>query len=103
MNRMSRRTMLRLTGGLYTAGLMQNLQADPVARRGPFPGRWKTAVGLNGFESVRSYGYRMDLDEILEFIVTCGFEGVELVDWPRPYPRTESESVTQDTCGYVFE
>jgi sugar phosphate isomerase/epimerase len=57
-----------------------------------YPKRWKTAVGLNGFESVRSYGYRMDLQEVLEFIRVCEFDGVELVDWPKPYPQTEDEA-----------
>jgi sugar phosphate isomerase/epimerase len=34
----------------------------------------------------------MDLDEVLEFICACGFEGVELVDWPAPYPETPTEA-----------
>lgn len=90
--RMTRRDLLRgaIAGvagsaiGTFAAG------ADPD--QGASPKRWKTAVGLNGFESVRSYGYRMDLQEVLEFVRVCGFDGVELVDWPQPYPQTEEEA-----------
>jgi sugar phosphate isomerase/epimerase len=34
----------------------------------------------------------MQLDEVLEFIRVCGFDGVELVDWPEPYPGTAEEA-----------
>ncbi len=74
------------------AGAMGGYVGAGDSVQATYPKRWKTAVGLNGFESVRSYGYRMDLQEVLEFIRVCEFDGVELVDWPKPYPQTEDEA-----------
>jgi sugar phosphate isomerase/epimerase len=54
--------------------------------------RWRTAVGLNGFESAsRKYGKTFPLWEILEFASREGFDGVELVqNWPMGnYPRAD--------------
>ena len=85
----SRRTLMRsaLVGALATATVRAG-QSQPAAQMR----RWKTAVGLNGFESVRSYGYRMDLEDVLDFVRVCGFDGVELVDWPEPYPQTDEQA-----------
>lgn len=56
--------------------------AAPGGRRHPL---WKTAVGLNGFESgERKYKKRYPLWEILDFANREGFDGVELVsNWPQ--------------------
>ena len=52
--------------------------------------RWRTAVGLNGFESAASkYKKSFPLWEILDFASREGFDAIELVQgWPMgPYPR----------------
>ncbi|UCD53290.1 MAG: sugar phosphate isomerase/epimerase [Phycisphaerales bacterium] len=86
---MTRRRLMRgALAGALAAATVRAGQSESTAH----PKRWKTAVGLNGFESVRSYGYRMELSEVLDFISLCGFDGVELVDWPKPYPRTPEEA-----------
>lgn len=51
---------------------------------------WRTAVGLNGFESsARKYGKNFPIWEVLDFAARQGFDGVELVQgWPMGnYPR----------------
>ena len=54
--------------------------------------RWRTAVGLNGFSSSRrSYGYRMELADVLKLIKNCRYDGVELVPWGGPYPATPAD------------
>jgi len=85
----TRRTLMRgALAGALAATTAYAGQSESTAH----PKRWKTAVGLNGFESVRSYGYRIALPEVLDFIRVCGFDGVELVDWPTPYPQTAEEA-----------
>ncbi len=74
--------------GLLTAGLMAGdcSSAEP----GPRP-TWKTAVGLNGFQSgVGKHGKNYPIWEILAFARREGFDGVELVsDWPQGgYPAS---------------
>lgn len=52
--------------------------------------RWRTALGLNGFESAaRKYQQNFPLWEILDFASREGFDGIELVQgWPMgAYPR----------------
>jgi sugar phosphate isomerase/epimerase len=52
---------------------------------------WKTAVGLNGFQSgTRKYKENFPIWEILDFAQREGFDGVELVgDWPQGgYPAS---------------
>lgn len=90
--RMTRRNLLCSAVVGAVGGTIADLAAAGSSNQAAHPKRWKTAVGLNGFESVRSYGYRVDLQEVLEFIRVCGFDGVELVDWPEPYPQTEEEA-----------
>jgi len=86
---MTRRTLMQGTlASVLTLATARVGQSESTAS----PQRWKTAVGLNGFESVRSYGYRMELPEVLDFVRACGFDGVELVDWPTPYPKTAEEA-----------
>ena len=57
----------------------------------PKPGgaKWKTAIGLNGFQSgSRKYKKNYPIWEVLDFASRNSFEGVELVaDWPSgAYP-----------------
>jgi sugar phosphate isomerase/epimerase len=58
---------------------------------------WKTAVGLNGFQSgSRKYKKNYPIWEIAQFASHEGFDGVELVaDWPMGgYPAaTETQSI----------
>lgn len=58
---------------------------------------FKSAVGLNGFQSgTRKYGKNYPIWEVLDFSQRHGFDGVELVgDWPSgPYPSaSETERV----------
>lgn len=58
---------------------------------------WKTAVGLNGFQSgSHKYKKNYPIWEVLDFASRHGFDGVELVaDWPSgPYPApNETERV----------
>ncbi len=60
--------------------------------------KWKTAIGLNGFQSgTRKYKKNYPIWEVLDFASHNGFEGVELVaDWPQGgYPSaTEKARVT---------
>ncbi|HXJ55226.1 MAG TPA: sugar phosphate isomerase/epimerase family protein [Verrucomicrobiae bacterium] len=66
-----------------------------------FPGDknllWKTAVGLNGFESSsRKYKKSFALWDILDRVSELGYDGIELVsDWPMGgYPRsTETDRI----------
>jgi sugar phosphate isomerase/epimerase len=59
--------------------------------------KWKTAIGLNGFQSSsRKYKKNYPIWEVLDFAARHGFEGVELVgDWPSGgYPvSTEAERI----------
>jgi sugar phosphate isomerase/epimerase len=59
--------------------------------------KWKTAIGLNGFQSgSRKYKKNYPIWEVLDFAARHRFEGVELVaDWPSGgYPAsTEGERV----------
>lgn len=52
---------------------------------------WKTAIGLNGFQSgVTKYRKNYPIWEVLDFAAREGFDGVELVsDWPQGgYPAS---------------
>jgi sugar phosphate isomerase/epimerase len=58
---------------------------------------WKTAVGLNGFQSgTRKYKANYPIWEVADFAAREGFDGVELVsDWPMGgYPKSvETEKI----------
>src|SRR2546425_7762294 len=57
--------------------------------------KWKTAVGLNGFQSgSRKYKKNYPIWEVADFAAKEGFDGVELVwDWPSgPYPNSSDTS-----------
>ena len=56
--------------------------------------RWKTAIGLNGYQSASAkYGKTFPIREVLQFASRTGFDGVELVpNWPPPttdYPAPD--------------
>jgi sugar phosphate isomerase/epimerase len=84
--RLSRRRALSLLAG------------TPVAPWLAPPGQasknrlWKTAIGLNGFESAARAGQGpYPIWEVLDFAARLGFDGVELVaGWPMgPYPSAK--------------
>lgn len=81
-----RRTALKtLALGALTPAL--GLAAEPQTKGQ----KWKTAVGLNGFQSgARKYKKNYPIWEVLDFASRHGFEGVELVsDWPAGgYPAS---------------
>ncbi|MBI5386645.1 MAG: sugar phosphate isomerase/epimerase [Verrucomicrobia bacterium] len=56
--------------------------------------KWKTSIGLNGFQSgSRKYKKNYPIWEVLDFAARHGFEGVELVgDWPQGgYPAAAEQ------------
>jgi len=58
----------------------------------PARSSWKTAVGLNGFQSgARKYQKNYPIWEVLDFARGEGFDGIELVgDWPQGgYPAAD--------------
>ncbi|MGE3310271.1 MAG: sugar phosphate isomerase/epimerase family protein [Limisphaerales bacterium] len=69
------------------------LAAQPT----PATGAWRTAVGLNGFQSAsRKYQRNYPIWEVLDFAARHRFDGVELVgDWPSGgYPAAaETERI----------
>lgn len=88
---LSRRALLQRVMG--AAGLAGTVLAEGAPNL-----RWRTAIGLNGFESsARKYQQSFPLWEVLNFAAGEGFDGVELVQgWPMgPYPRgTEMARIT---------
>ncbi|MBI2926076.1 MAG: sugar phosphate isomerase/epimerase [Verrucomicrobia bacterium] len=76
---LNRRCALKL---LTTAAALPLLRLDAQAAAKQRP--WKTAIGLNGFESgIRKYKKNYPIWEILDFASRTGFDGVELVsNWP---------------------
>ena len=81
----SRRTVLATLGAALAA---PSVLANKIPTGGK--ARWKTAVGLNGFQSgTRKYQKTYPIWEVLDFAARNGFQGVELVgDWPMGgYPK----------------
>ena len=81
----SRRTVLATLGAALAA---HSVLANKIPTGGK--ARWKTAVGLNGFQSgTRKYQKTYPIWEVLDFAARNGFQGVELVgDWPMGgYPK----------------
>lgn len=73
----------RVALGTFTTAII----ASAVSGRGAAPAssvRWKTAVGLNGFQSgTHKYKKNYPIWEVLDFAARQGFDGIELVsDWP---------------------
>jgi len=94
-----RRAALKLLGtALAAPALAAGARPDAGAQRSARPTTvqkkplWKTAVGLNGFESSsRKYGKVFPIWEVLDFAAREGFDGVELVQgWPAgDYPQAK--------------
>jgi sugar phosphate isomerase/epimerase len=86
-----RRGALKLLVGSVATSLASS--ALPLAAsEQASPQKWKTAVGLNGFQSGSSkYRKNYPIWEVLDFASRHGFEGVELVtDWPSGgYPSAK--------------
>ena len=86
---MPRRAALKLLSGALA---LPALTATTVAaEKQPI---WKTAVGLNGFQSgTHKYKKNYPIWEVLDFTSRHGFDGVELVaDWPSGgYPAPNEE------------
>jgi sugar phosphate isomerase/epimerase len=86
---MRRRDVLKLLGTAActsAAGSVMGGQANKP--------RWKTAIGLNGYQSASAkYGKTFAIWEVLDFASRAGFDGVELVpNWPAPmvdYPAPD--------------
>jgi sugar phosphate isomerase/epimerase len=81
-----RRTALKL---LATAAIAPAFSF--AAESKPGGAKWKTAIGLNGFQSgSRKYKKNYPIWEVLDFASRNSFEGVELVaDWPAGgYPAS---------------
>src|SRR5882672_12207512 len=79
-----RRAALKWLMGAVAAPVLlaEAAQASPI---------WKTAIGLNGFQSgSRKYKKNYPIWEVLDFASRNSFEGVELVaDWPAGgYPAS---------------
>ena len=82
-----RRTALKLVASSVAASAL-TLKAEDTPREV----KWKTAVGLNGFQSgTAKYKKNYPIWEVLDFASRNGFEGVELVsDWPSGgYPEAK--------------
>ncbi len=85
-DRLSRRQLLQSLAAL-AAGT-----AGTSAASGTPNLRWRTAVGLNGFESgTAKYRKTYPIWEVLQFAAEHGFDGIELVqNWPMgPYPAAD--------------
>lgn len=100
MQRIDRRTALKtLATAAATAVTSAALPiSKAVAAEAAAANRWKTAIGLNGFQSgSRKYKKNYPIWEVLDFASREGFEGVELVsDWPAGgYPAAEEKERVQ--------
>ncbi len=85
-DRLSRRRLLQSLTALAAAG------AGAGAASGIPNLRWRTAIGLNGFESgTARYRKTYPIWEVLHFAAEHGFDGIELVqNWPTgPYPAAD--------------
>jgi sugar phosphate isomerase/epimerase len=94
-SRFERRQFLATLGTLGAATVAGWTARAPAA---PLPaGEWKTAVGLNGFQSgTHKYKRTFPIWEVLDFAAREGFDGIELVgDWPMGgYPAAvESDRI----------
>jgi sugar phosphate isomerase/epimerase len=86
---MKRRDVLKLFATAACAPSVGSLPAGEAKKP-----RWKTAIGLNGFQSASAkYGKVFPIWEVLDFASRTGFDGVELVpNWPPPmvdYPSPD--------------
>jgi sugar phosphate isomerase/epimerase len=75
-NHMNRRKFLEVLGAIAT-GITALSGRVASGQSGVISKRWRTAVGLNGFmSSRRSYGYKMDITQVLKLIKSCGYDGM---------------------------
>ena len=85
----NRRAVLKtLVTALAAPALTLPGSAQPAAQK------WKTAIGLNGFQSgSRKYSKNYPIWEVLDFASRHSFDGVELVsDWPAGgYPAANEK------------
>jgi sugar phosphate isomerase/epimerase len=86
---MKRRDVLKVLGAAVCSPAMYSVSASAADKP-----RWKTAIGLNGYQSASAkYGKTFPIREVLEFASRTGFDGVELVpNWPPPmadYPAPD--------------
>ena len=91
---MQRRAALKVLGAAICTPLASSILAGEAGK--PSQPRWKTAIGLNGFQSATAkYGKTFPIREVLDFAARIGFEGVELVpNWPPPmrdYPGPDDK------------
>jgi hypothetical protein len=86
---MQRRDALKVLGAAICTPSCSSILAGEAGK--PSPPRWKTAIGLNGFQSAAAkYGKTFPIREVLDHATRTGFDGVELVpNWPplRPCRR----------------
>ncbi|MGD0537201.1 MAG: sugar phosphate isomerase/epimerase family protein [Verrucomicrobiota bacterium] len=90
----SRRSTLKLLGGALALPLLAGTTTR-AAEKGLV---WKTAIGLNGFQSgTGKYHKNYPIWEVLDFASRHGFDGVELVaDWPAGgYPAADDQPRVQ--------
>ena len=86
-----------LGGALVLPALAAPALAAAAAAEAKAPS-WKTAIGLNGFQSGSAkYRKNYPIWEVLDFASRHGFEGVELVsDWPSGgYPAAKEQERVQ--------
>jgi len=89
---MNRRDVLKWMEAAACASALQPL--TNIATGQTSKPKWKTAIGLNGFQSSASkYGKDYPIWEILDFASRAGFDGVEILPgWPPQmgdYPAPE--------------
>lgn len=93
--RMPRRNALKhLAAAMALPALVEAAQPAKPAK----DAKWKTAVGLNGFQSgSRKYKKNYPIWEVLDFAARHRFDGIELVaDWPAGgYPGSQEKERIQ--------
>lgn len=91
---MNRREILKRTAtAIGMSAVCSAPSLSTIAGEPPKP-RWKTAFGLNGFQSSSAkYGKNYPIWEVLDFASRTGFDGIEILpDWPPQmggYPDPE--------------
>ncbi len=91
--KLTRRHALKCAAGALTLSALL-----PSAVAAEKKSVWKTAIGLNGFQSgSRKYKQNYPIWEVLDFASRHGFDGVELVaDWPAGgYPAAQEKERIQ--------
>ena len=89
IGQITRRDTLKFLGTAFCVSA-----AAPASAAEAKKPRWKTAVGLNGFQSSSvKYNKTFPIWEVLDFVSRTGFDGVELVHhWPMgDYPPPQDK------------